>query len=170
MCVCRRGARRDARSRRAYARVRRSMSVWRLLLSGSLSVFTQALCKVVVLEPGLSQRSLEALYRRADVLAMPTRGEGWGRPHVEAMASGTPVIATNWSGPTAFLTESNGYPLSIDGLELVGGDGPFADHQWAAPSPSHLAELCCGGCVVVFRNSFWDTLFFSFFETTRGKV
>ena len=28
-------------------------------------------------------------------------GEGWGRPHVEAMSMELPVIATNWSGSTA---------------------------------------------------------------------
>ena len=27
------------------------------------------------------------------------------RPHVEAMSMGLPVIATNWSGPTAFLDD-----------------------------------------------------------------
>jgi len=101
----------------------------------------KALCPVRVLT-GLSQPELEALYRNVDVLAMPTRGEGWGRPHVEAMASGTPVIATNWSGPTAFLTEANGYPLHVhDALVPVGGDGPFRDHLWADPDPAHLAEL-----------------------------
>ena len=33
------------------------------------------------------------------------RGEGWGRPHVEAMACGLPVIATNWSGNTEVKLE-----------------------------------------------------------------
>ena len=32
---------------------------------------------------------------------------------------GLPVIATNWSGPTAFLDESVGYPLRYDGLVEV---------------------------------------------------
>lgn len=27
-----------------------------------------------------------------------------------------PVIATNWSGPTAYLDETVGYPLPIEGL------------------------------------------------------
>ncbi|CAM9731270.1 unnamed protein product, partial [Heterosigma akashiwo] len=31
-------------------------------------------------------------------VALPTRGEGWGRPHAEAMAMGRPVAATAWSG------------------------------------------------------------------------
>lgn len=45
---------------------------------------------------------------------IPSRGEGWGRPHVEAMSCGVPVIATNWSGPTAYLTEENGFPLRYE--------------------------------------------------------
>ena len=75
-----------------------------------------ALGKVKILS-GLSDADMEALYRRADLVALPTRGEGWGRPHVEAMASGTPIVATNWSGPTAYLDESVGFPLAWTGLE-----------------------------------------------------
>ncbi len=32
---------------------------------------------------------------------------------MEAMACGTPVVATAWSGPAAFVSEENGYPLRI---------------------------------------------------------
>ena len=73
-------------------------------------------------------------------MALPTRGEGWGRPHVEAMASGAAVAATAWSGPTAYLDETNGFPLRWSGPVLV-GDGPFADHMWAEPDAEHLAEI-----------------------------
>ena len=45
---------------------------------------------------------------------IPSHGEGWGRPHVESMSCGVPVIATNWSGPTEYLNEENGYPLGIE--------------------------------------------------------
>ena len=51
------------------------------------------------------------------------------------------VIATNWSGPTAFLDESVGYPLAIDGLESVEDKGSFEGHMWAAPSVQHLQHL-----------------------------
>ena len=98
-----------------------------------------ALGKVKILS-GLSDADMEALYRRADLVALPTRGEGWGRPHVEAMASGTPIVATNWSGPTAYLDESVGFPLAYTGLEPV-GEGPFASHEWAAPDAAHLAAI-----------------------------
>ena len=50
---------------------------------------------------------------------IPTRGEGWGRPQIEAMAMGLPVISTNWSGVAAFLTERNGYPIQVDSLVEV---------------------------------------------------
>ena len=55
-------------------------------------------------------------YGAVDVLVQPSRGEGWGLPMVEAMACGTPVIGTRWSGPAEFLTEENSYPLRTDGL------------------------------------------------------
>ncbi len=52
-----------------------------------------------------------------------------------------PVIATNWSGPTAFLDESVGYPLQYKGLEEVAEAGAFLGHRWAAPSVTHLRQL-----------------------------
>lgn len=100
----------------------------------------EALCRLVVLTD-LPHDELAAVYRRADVLLAPTRGEGWGRPHVEAMASATPIIATNWSGPTAYLTESNGYPLRFRPSLVPVGQGPFRDHKWAEPDVDHLVHL-----------------------------
>lgn len=112
-----------------------------LFVKENLGVDLDSLCPVRVVS-SLPQRDLEALYRTADVLLAPSRGEGWGRPHVEAMASGTPIIATNWSGPTAYLTELNGYPLKTrDDLVLVGDDGPFKDHRWAEPDLDHFVQL-----------------------------
>ena len=51
------------------------------------------------------------------------------------------VIATNWSGPTAYLDESVGYPLRYNGLEEITEPGAFLGHQWAAPSVAHLMQL-----------------------------
>eukprot|EP00983_Pelagomonas_calceolata_P039228 1137083-Pelagomonas_calceolata.AAC.3 len=54
---------------------------------------------------------LPGLYRATDALVLPTHGEGWGRPQIEAMSMAKPVISTNWSGVAAFLHEGVGYPI-----------------------------------------------------------
>ncbi|GAQ90803.1 UDP-glycosyltransferase superfamily protein [Klebsormidium nitens] len=86
------------------------------------------------------QTDLPALYLAADAFVLPSRGEGWGRPHTEAMAMQVPIIATNWSGPTEYLREGNSYPLPISRLVPVEG-GPFDGHLWAEPSGQDLARL-----------------------------
>ena len=52
-------------------------------------------------------------------------------------ASAPAVIATDWSGPTAFLDEGVVYPLAIDGLGWVEDKG-VEGYKWAAPSVQHL--------------------------------
>jgi glycosyltransferase involved in cell wall biosynthesis len=44
----------------------------------------------------LSEEDFMRVYRAADALVIPTRGEGWGRPQAEATAVGLPVITTYW--------------------------------------------------------------------------
>ena len=83
---------------------------------------------------------LAGVYTAVDAVVLPTRGEGWGRPHVEAMSAGLPVIATNWSGPTAFLDDAVGFPLAYTGLRPI-PDGPFAGHLLAEPDVAHLRSL-----------------------------
>ncbi|KAH8502024.1 hypothetical protein H0E87_016694 [Populus deltoides] len=66
--------------------------------------------------------------------------KGGGRPLVEAMSMSLPVIATNWSGPTEYLTEENSYPLLVDRMSKV-MEGPFEGHLWAEPSIDKLQVL-----------------------------
>lgn len=95
---------------------------------------------VYVIDTHIPQFDLPKVYKAADAFVLPSRGEGWGRPLVEAMAMSVPVIATNWSGPTEFLTEENGYPLSVDRMSEV-TEGPFKGHLWAEPSLGGLRVL-----------------------------
>ena len=48
----------------------------------------------------------------ADAFVLATRGEGWGLPVMEAMAMALPVIVTNTSGCSQYLTLENSFPLS----------------------------------------------------------
>jgi glycosyltransferase involved in cell wall biosynthesis len=56
------------------------------------------------------------------------------------MSMSLPVIATNWSGPTEYLTEENSYPLLVDRMSKV-MEGPFEGHLWAEPSIDKLQVL-----------------------------
>ena len=53
-----------------------------------------SLAKVVWLKEELSKVEMRDLYRRSDAFVLPTRGEGWCLPCVEAMASSLPIIVT----------------------------------------------------------------------------
>lgn len=50
--------------------------------------------EIVYFADALSEPEMAALYRSCDALVMPYRGEGYGLPIAEAMASGLPVIVT----------------------------------------------------------------------------
>lgn len=54
---------------------------------------TKELACVHVIATHLSERDLPRLYKAASAFALPSRGEGWGRPIVEAMAMGLPTVS-----------------------------------------------------------------------------
>jgi glycosyltransferase involved in cell wall biosynthesis len=99
---------------------------------------------IIVLERPLSLADLPRLYAAADVYVSASRGEGWGRPMLEAMACRLPVIATRWSGNLDFMDDDNSILLDIEGLEAVDHRAEFAfyrGHRWAEPSVAHLTEV-----------------------------
>ena len=93
----------------------------------------------------LSQRQMADLYRSGDVLVAPSYGEGYGRPQIEALSCGVPVITTGWSGQTDFVTEENGWLIDYDLiLEDTASDATFQPVQggvWAKPRVDHLRFL-----------------------------
>ncbi len=99
---------------------------------------------ILLLAPDfLPAADLPRLYASADAFVLPTRGEGWGRPFMEALACGCPVIATRWSGQLDFLHE--GICDLID-CEIVpvpwNNDVELsAGQRWAEPSVEHLRKL-----------------------------
>ncbi|KAJ8440733.1 hypothetical protein Cgig2_005464 [Carnegiea gigantea] len=96
--------------------------------------------RVYVIDKHIPEVDLPRLYKAANGFVLPSRGEGWGRPLVEAMSMSLPVIATSWSGPTEYLTEENGYPLPVGKMSEV-RQGPFKGHLWAEPSVDKLQGL-----------------------------
>jgi GT2 family glycosyltransferase len=97
---------------------------------------------VLMVNPEFADYQMGSLYRSADCFVLPTRGEGWGMPVLEAMACGLPAIATNWSGPADFLTPAVGYPLDVKAMVDAEARCPYYDgFQWAEPDAEHLRFL-----------------------------
>jgi len=85
---------------------------------------------------------LGSLYRSVDCFVLPTRGEGWGMPILEAMACGVPVIATAWSAQTDFMNEANAYPLQVKKLIPAKAKCPYyTGFCWAEADEDHLVQL-----------------------------
>jgi glycosyltransferase involved in cell wall biosynthesis len=80
--------------------------------------------------------------RAADCYVSLHRAEGFGLTIAEAMALGKPVIATNYSGNTDFMTASNSYPVDHR-IVPVGRDyGPYLRGMtWADPDLDQAMAL-----------------------------
>ena len=108
-----------------------------------------------------SQTALSGAYQEADAFVLPTRAEGWGLPLIEALACGIPVLTTNHSGQSEFLSAVPEKFLEIaysmttirdpeflrywPGIDALGG-------EWAEPD---FDSLCKGLLEVVQSHSLW---------------
>jgi glycosyltransferase involved in cell wall biosynthesis len=91
----------------------------------------------------LAAADVPRLYATADAFVLPSRGEGYGRPYLEALACGCPVIATGWGGQSDFLNNENSYLVESKIVPVPPNvDVPlFAGHCWAEPDVDHLRQL-----------------------------
>ena len=69
--------------------------------------YKKSLPKIYLLHGDLTDDEMNALYNHPKVKAHVsfTKGEGFGRPLLEASISQKPVIASGWSGQTDFLNK-----------------------------------------------------------------
>lgn len=101
---------------------------------------------VILISRVIPPERLPSLYTAADCYVLPTRGEGWNHPALEAAACGLPVIVTAWSSHPELFNEWNSYLIPIRGLEPVPAygipnDQVYAGSQWAVPSVEDTRRL-----------------------------
>jgi glycosyltransferase involved in cell wall biosynthesis len=97
-----------------------------------------------IINSNLASSQMPGLYTGCDAFVLPSRGEAWGRPYLEAMACGLPVIGSRWSGNLEFMNDENSYLIDIEGLEDVRDNVDmqlYLGHKWARPSLEHLRHL-----------------------------
>ncbi|MGH2364276.1 MAG: glycosyltransferase, partial [Chloroflexota bacterium] len=114
------------------------------VLEQELGVGLDQVPTILFLRGLLPARDMPRLYASADCFVLPSRGEGWGRPYMEAAAAQLPVLATRWSGQLDFLNEENSYLIDVEEVAEVPLDsdrGIYLGQRWAEPSVEHLTHL-----------------------------
>src|SRR5690606_25727466 len=88
-----------------------------------------------------SHEHLVRLYNQADCFVTLSKAEGFNLEALEAMACGTHVIGTNYSGHTEFMNENNTLLVNPVGMELA-NDGKWFNGQgeWAVFSTDEIVE------------------------------
>jgi len=100
--------------------------------------------EIEYLDGELSQAEMAGLYRACDCLVHPYRGEGFGLPIAEALASGIPVIVTAFGAALDFCNDENAYfvPARVEMLDRGRGELETVNDQfWAQPDPDYLRFL-----------------------------
>jgi glycosyltransferase involved in cell wall biosynthesis len=86
----------------------------------------------------LDDRTLAAVYRRAAVVLLPSDREGFGLPIIEAMASGTPVVASDLAalrevgGSAVEYCDVGAVSLWSDRIGALLNERQYAPDAWAA--------------------------------------
>jgi FkbM family methyltransferase len=93
--------------------------------------------RVIVDESPLGQPAMAALYRSAQVLVLPTRGEGFNLPAAEAMALGLPVLATGYGAHADFCTRDTATLIPWR-FERAASHLGASDACWAEPDVQAL--------------------------------
>jgi len=98
---------------------------------------------VILLHKMMSREEILQLHKLGDCLVSPHRSEGWGYSMQEALASGSAVIGTGYSGNMEFMNSNNSYILNSSLTPVSGMDWPIYSGRgmWAEPDIGHLKVL-----------------------------
>jgi len=75
---------------------------------------SQGMTNVRVLWGTTAQADMIDLYQQSHIFVLPTKGEGWGLPLIEAAAVGLPIITTWHSAHTEFLQHISSSVISVE--------------------------------------------------------
>lgn len=97
--------------------------------------------EIEMIDGDLGFEDMAALYRSCDALVHPYRGEGFGMPIVEAMASGLPVVVSKGGACLDFCDDANAWLVSAREVAIRPGEWtPSAPgNWWLEPSRRELA-------------------------------
>jgi glycosyltransferase involved in cell wall biosynthesis len=95
---------------------------------------------VILIERTLSREETLQLIAACDAVVSLHRSEGLGLLLVEAMVLGKPVISTDYSASTEFVSPVTGWPVDYKLVPVGEGEYPFHEGQvWADADEDHAA-------------------------------
>jgi glycosyltransferase involved in cell wall biosynthesis len=96
--------------------------------------------RVVLIHDRMRRSEITSLLSHADAFVSLHRAEGFGRSLAESMLLGKPVIGTNYSANTDFMTPANSCPVNYSLIPIKPGEYPFSEGQvWADADVEHAA-------------------------------
>jgi glycosyltransferase involved in cell wall biosynthesis len=95
---------------------------------------------IMLMNLALSRGQVYGLQSVCDCFVSLHRAEGFGLALAECMYLRKPVIATNWSGNTDFMSSENSCPVKYELVQLKQSVGPYEKGRtWAEPDIEHAA-------------------------------
>jgi hypothetical protein len=104
---------------------------------------------IYLVHGALSENDLVKLYRNADAFVLPSSGEAWGMPLMEAAAMNVPIITTAGTGAETFLNPDYCAMISYEWKPLGGNRSLWPGvydyyQQFAIPDMNEFAKLMEG--------------------------
>jgi len=97
---------------------------------------------ITLVDDYLSRDGVLDLMAAADVYISLHAAEGYGLTMLEAMALGTPVICTGYSGNMEFTSDDNSWLVDYKMVSTVKPTGPYPPGSvWASPDTDSAADL-----------------------------
>ncbi len=99
--------------------------------------------RIIVIDEVLPRTVMHGLTASCDVFVSLHRSEGFGLGIAEAMALGKPVVATDYSGSTDFVTATTGFPVPYRLIPVEPDDYPYfiEGQRWADPDLGAAARI-----------------------------
>jgi len=95
------------------------------------------------------------IYNCMDVFVLPTAGEGFGIPTIEAMACGVPVCVTNYTTAWEIIKEDDP-ETAVFPLYPLGGK-PGEDEKMNGRDHLLEEDICKAGILLPYKDMWWDT-------------